>query len=69
MAKKREVVVGSVMGSKSVLASEEGAAIKVVETKLTGQLRKGLTAGVHGVGRPNNASPSHSVARDGRYTR
>ncbi|HEX6040710.1 hypothetical protein [Longimicrobium sp.] len=50
MDDKREIVVGEIMGSKSVLVSAEGAALRVVETKLTGRLRKGLTAGIRGLG-------------------
>lgn len=50
MTNKREVVVGEIMGSKSVLVSADGAALRVVETKLTGRLRKGLTAGLRGLG-------------------
>lgn len=49
MAPGREVVVGEIMGSKSVLVSDEGAVFRIVETKLTGRLRKGLTAGIRGL--------------------
>lgn len=44
MLEERADVMGSILGSESILVSEAGAATKIIETKLTGRLKEGLTA-------------------------